>query len=84
MWETSRKVSTQAVAEGEIRMSREAFDLVASQWVKGDGGGGGGRCDGGPSGPGELIPLCHPLGLDVARVEARLEPDLPGCGCARR
>jgi cyclic pyranopterin phosphate synthase len=27
---------------------------------------------------GELIPLCHPLGLDVARVEARLEPELPG------
>jgi cyclic pyranopterin phosphate synthase len=69
-----------AVAEGEIRMSREAFDLVASQSVaKGDvlavaevaGVMGAKRT-------GELIPLCHPLGLDVARVEARLEPDLPG------
>ena len=69
-----------AVAEGEIRMSREAFDLVASHSVaKGDvlavaevaGVMGAKRT-------GELIPLCHPLGLDVARVEARLEPDLPG------
>ena len=69
-----------AVAEGEIRMSRKAFDLVASQSVaKGDvlavaevaGVMGAKRT-------GELIPLCHPLGLDVARVEARLEPDLPG------
>jgi cyclic pyranopterin monophosphate synthase len=69
-----------AVAEGEIRMSREAYDLVASQSVaKGDvlavaevaGVMGAKRT-------GELIPLCHPLGLDVARVEARLEPDLPG------
>jgi cyclic pyranopterin phosphate synthase len=27
---------------------------------------------------GELIPLCHPLGLDLAQVEASLEPELPG------
>jgi cyclic pyranopterin monophosphate synthase len=69
-----------AVAEGQIRMSREAFDLVASQGVaKGDvlavaevaGVMAAKRT-------GELIPLCHPLGLDVARVEARLESDLPG------
>ena len=69
-----------AVAEGEIRMSREAYDLVASHSVaKGDvlavaevaGVMGAKRT-------GELIPLCHPLGLDVARVEARLEPELPG------
>ena len=69
-----------AVAEGEIRMSREAYDLVASQSVaKGDvlavaevaGVMGAKRT-------GELIPLCHPLGLDVAQVEARLEPGLPG------
>jgi cyclic pyranopterin monophosphate synthase len=69
-----------AVAEGEIRMSREAYDLVASQSVaKGDvlavaevaGVMGAKRT-------GELVPLCHPLGLDVARVEARLEPELPG------
>ena len=27
---------------------------------------------------GELIPLCHPLALDLVQVEARLEPELPG------
>jgi len=27
---------------------------------------------------GELIPLCHPLGLDLVTVEARLVPELPG------
>jgi len=27
---------------------------------------------------GELIPLCHPLGLDLIQVDARLEPELPG------
>ena len=27
---------------------------------------------------GELIPLCHPLGLDHVQVEARLDPELPG------
>lgn len=69
-----------AVAEGEIRMSRQAYDLVAAHGVaKGDvlavaevaGVMGAKRT-------GELIPLCHPLGLDVARVEARLAPELPG------
>ena len=27
---------------------------------------------------GELIPLCHPLGLDAVEVECRLDPALPG------
>jgi cyclic pyranopterin phosphate synthase len=27
---------------------------------------------------GELIPLCHPLGLDLIRVEAKLDAALPG------
>jgi cyclic pyranopterin phosphate synthase len=27
---------------------------------------------------GELIPLCHPLGLDHVQVEATLDPELPG------
>jgi cyclic pyranopterin phosphate synthase len=27
---------------------------------------------------GELIPLCHPLSLDLVTVEARLDPALPG------
>ena len=58
-----------AVAEGAVRMSREAFELVAAQAVaKGDvlavaevaGTMAAKRT-------GELIPLCHPLGLDLVR-----------------
>jgi cyclic pyranopterin phosphate synthase len=69
-----------AVAEGAVRMSPEAFELVAAQAVaKGDvltvaevaGTMAAKRT-------GELIPLCHPLGLDLVQVEARLEPELPG------
>jgi cyclic pyranopterin phosphate synthase len=69
-----------AVAEGAVRMSREAFEQVVAQAVvKGDvlavaqvaGTMGGKRA-------GELIPLCHPLGLDLIEVEAQLEPELPG------
>jgi cyclic pyranopterin phosphate synthase len=69
-----------AVAEGQVRMSREAFDQVAANAVaKGDvlavaevaGVMAAKRT-------GELIPLCHPLGLDVVTVEALLAPELPG------
>ncbi|HEY8196309.1 MAG TPA: cyclic pyranopterin monophosphate synthase MoaC [Gemmatimonadales bacterium] len=69
-----------ACAEGVVRMSHEAFDLVAAQAVaKGDvlavaevaGTMAAKRT-------GDLIPLCHPLGLDLVEVEARLEPELPG------
>ena len=69
-----------AVAAGEVRMSREAYNLVAGEGVpKGDvlavaevaGVMGAKRT-------GELIPLCHPLGLDHVQVEARLDPELPG------
>jgi cyclic pyranopterin monophosphate synthase len=69
-----------AVAEGSVRMSAEAYDLVAKQAIaKGDvlavaevaGVMGAKRT-------GELIPLCHPLTLDVVTVEAVLDPDLPG------
>ena len=69
-----------AVAEGLVRMSRAAFDQVAAQTVaKGDvlavaevaGVLAAKRT-------GELIPLCHPLGLDVATVEASLDPAVPG------
>ncbi|MBA3521248.1 MAG: cyclic pyranopterin monophosphate synthase MoaC [Gemmatimonadales bacterium] len=74
------EVDRTAVAHGVVRMSREAFDLIAAQGVaKGDvltvaevaGVMGAKRT-------GDLIPLCHPIGLDVVQVEARLEPDLPG------
>jgi cyclic pyranopterin monophosphate synthase len=69
-----------AVAEGQVRMSREAFDQVAANAVaKGDvlvvaevaGVMAAKRT-------GELIPLCHPLGLDLVTVEAKLAPELPG------
>jgi cyclic pyranopterin phosphate synthase len=69
-----------AEAEGVVRMSREAFDLIAAQAVaKGDvlavaevAGTMGAKQTG------SLIPLCHPVPLDLVQVEARLEPELPG------
>jgi cyclic pyranopterin phosphate synthase len=69
-----------AVATGTIRMSPEAFRLVADQAIaKGDvlavsevaGTLAAKRTA-------ELIPLCHPLGLDHVEVEASLEEALPG------
>jgi len=69
-----------AVAEGRIRMSREAYSLVeAESGPKGNvlstaelaGTMGAKRT-------GELIPLCHPIALDHVQVESVLEPDLPG------
>ncbi|MFZ8986414.1 MAG: cyclic pyranopterin monophosphate synthase MoaC, partial [Steroidobacteraceae bacterium] len=69
-----------AVAAGSIRMSAEAFGLVErNSGPKGDvvttaelaGVAAAKRT-------GELIPLCHPLGLDVVRVVATLAPELPG------
>src|SRR5437773_1201684 len=69
-----------AVATGTIRMSREAFQQVAEQTVaKGDvlavsevaGTLAAKRTA-------ELIPLCHPLGLDHVEVEASLAESLPG------
>jgi cyclic pyranopterin phosphate synthase len=69
-----------ATAEGAVRMSAAAWELVAANGVaKGDvlavaevaGTMGAKRT-------GELIPLCHPLGLDSTTVEARLAPELPG------
>jgi cyclic pyranopterin phosphate synthase len=69
-----------ATAEGIVRMSREAFEQVAAHAIaKGDvlavaevaGVLAAKRT-------GELIPLCHPLPLDVVTVEARLVPELPG------
>jgi len=69
-----------ATAEGEIRMSPEAFRLVADQAVaKGDvltvaqvaGTMAAKRTA-------DLIPLCHPIGLDHVEVETRLDDTLPG------
>jgi cyclic pyranopterin monophosphate synthase len=69
-----------ASAEGAVRMSREAFEQVAAQGLaKGDVLGVA-EVAGvmGAKRTGDLIPLCHPLGLDLVQVEARLEPELPG------
>jgi cyclic pyranopterin phosphate synthase len=69
-----------AVATGAVRMSSEAFQLVADQAVaKGDvlavsevaGTLAAKRTA-------DLIPLCHPLGLDHVEVEASLDAGLPG------
>lgn len=69
-----------ATAEGAIRMSAEAFRLVADQAVaKGDvlavsemaGTMAAKRTA-------ELIPLCHPLGLDHVAVQGSLDESLPG------
>src|SRR6266496_3074170 len=69
-----------AVASGSIRMSQEAFRQIADQVVaKGDvlavsevaGTLAAKRTA-------ELIPLCHPLGLDQVEVEAALDETLPG------
>ena len=69
-----------AVAAGAVRMSAEAFQLVADKLVsKGDvlavaeiaGTMAAKRTA-------ELIPLCHPLALDQITVEASLDEALPG------
>ncbi len=69
-----------AVAAGAVRMSVEAFGLVRDNAVaKGDvlriaevaGVMGAKRT-------GELIPLCHPIPLDLVQVDCSADPDLPG------
>jgi cyclic pyranopterin phosphate synthase len=69
-----------AVAEGAVRMSRAAYDVVAQGTAaKGDvlaaaelaGTMAAKRTA-------ELIPLCHPLPLDLVTVEASLDESLPG------
>ncbi|HUK20803.1 MAG TPA: cyclic pyranopterin monophosphate synthase MoaC [Gemmatimonadales bacterium] len=69
-----------AAAEGVIRMSDEAFRLIREAALpKGDvlavseiaGTLAAKRTA-------ELVPLCHPLGLDHVTVAASLEPELPG------
>jgi cyclic pyranopterin phosphate synthase len=69
-----------ATAEGQVRMSAEAYALVAAQNIaKGDvlavaevaGTMAAKRT-------GELIPLCHPLPVDLIEVRAELVPALPG------
>ena len=82
MVDVSGKPVTQrsATAEGAVRMSREAHDLVAAAAIeKGDvlaiaevAGVMAAKSTG------TLIPLCHPLPLDSVEVRARTDADLPG------
>ncbi len=69
-----------ARAAGSIRLSSEAFEVVAGNTgAKGDvlsvaelaGTMAAKRT-------GDLIPLCHPIGLDHVEVRASLDPELPG------
>jgi cyclic pyranopterin phosphate synthase len=69
-----------AVAEGAVRMSQAAFEIVTQGTLnKGDvvtvaevaGTLAAKRTA-------ELIPLCHPLALDQVTVEASLDEELPG------
>jgi cyclic pyranopterin phosphate synthase len=69
-----------AIASGAIKMSRDAFQQVSQQTVaKGDV-----LAVGEVAGTlaakrtAELIPLCHPLGLDHVEVETSLDETLPG------
>jgi cyclic pyranopterin monophosphate synthase len=69
-----------AVAEGAVTMSPAAFAQVES----GESAKGNVLAVAEVAGTmaakrtGELIPLCHPLGLDLVQVEARLDHALPG------
>lgn len=70
----------EAVAEGRVVMSAEAFALVRDNAVaKGDVLGVA-RLAGitGAKRASDLVPLCHPIGLDLAEVEAETDADLPG------
>lgn len=69
-----------AIAEGQISMTPEAFgEVEASRNPKGDvlataeiaGTMGAKRTA-------DLVPLCHPIGLDHVEVKARLDSKLPG------
>ena len=69
-----------ATAEGAVRMSRSAYDLVASHGVEKGDVLAVARLAGTMAAKrtGELIPLCHPLALDLVTVEAELDEALPG------
>ena len=69
-----------ALGTGTIRLNAEAFSLV-----EGNSGPKGDvlstaelAATMGAKRTAELIPLCHPIGLDNVRVQAILDPELPG------
>ena len=69
-----------AVAEGAVQMAMHAFRLVAERAVEKGDVLGVAEVAGvmAAKRTGDLIPLCHPLALDVVTVEARLDESLPG------
>ncbi|HWX67122.1 MAG TPA: cyclic pyranopterin monophosphate synthase MoaC [Rhodanobacter sp.] len=69
-----------AQAEGAVRMSREAFEAVAASAVEKGDVLGVAQVAGTMAAKrtGELIPLCHPVGLEHVAVEASLDAELPG------
>jgi len=70
----------EAVAEGSVRMSAEAFALVRDNAIaKGDVLGIA-RIAGiaGAKRTADLVPLCHPIALDVVEVDAEADTALPG------
>lgn len=70
----------EAVAEGSVRMSAEAFALVRDNAIaKGDVLGIA-RIAGiaGAKRTADLVPLCHPIALDLVEVDAEADPELPG------
>lgn len=69
-----------ATAEGAVRMSMEAFELIQANAVqKGDVlAVAEVAATMAAKRTGELIPLCHPLGLEGIDVSARLDASLPG------
>jgi len=69
-----------ARAEGAVRMSPAAFELVRAEAVEKGDVLGVARLAGiqAAKRTAELIPLCHTLGLDHVDVAATLDPALPG------
>ncbi len=69
-----------ATAEGAVRMSRAAFELVESNAVSKGDVLGVARVAGiqAAKRTAELIPLCHPLAMTYIEVEPTLDDALPG------
>lgn len=82
MVDVGQKPETQrrAVAEGAVRMSAEAFRLVATQAVKKGDVLAAAELAAmmAAKRTAELIPLCHPVALDHLEVRAELDDALPG------
>jgi cyclic pyranopterin monophosphate synthase len=72
-----------AVAEGQIRMQRATFDLIAQGSAKKGDVIGVARIAAiqGAKRTSELIPLCHPLALTRVAADFTLDAALPGVRC---